>query len=459
MTPMTTRFTIAAAAALLMTFADTAAAVDLGESKPIRLIASVTVAEDVIRLGDLFGPEVARADKAVAQAPLPGQRVVLSSDWLAKQARSNGVDWQPAGPFDRAMVFRPGQTIQGADILAAVRAELQSHGMPENFGVKPYATINPVTVALNADKKIVVREAIYDAATNAFSAVAEIAPGDASAVYLPVRGTALPVVNVPALKQGLARNTVINAEMIEQIDVPEADIAVDTVMDANSLIGKAPRGYLKSGRAIRQAEIFHLTLTEIPVLRGELRRGGEIKASDIIWVAVNADDVPSDVVTDETHLIGKTPKRFLASRTAIRRSDVQTVDIVEVPVAARDIRRGTTLSAEDLNWVQMSEQDIIGEVVRDEKSLIGQIANAGVRAGQTFRAVSVVQPVAVAKGKSVTLIYHTRVMNLTAKGKALEDGAVGRVIRVVNAKSNQTVFAEVIDTDTVRVTEQQTAMN
>jgi|GEM_PF-3092403 len=456
---MTTRFTIAAVAALLLTFANTAAAVDLGEPKPVRLNPSVNVTDEVIRLGDLFGPDAPRAEKAVAQAPLPGQRIVLPSDWLAKLAQTHGIDWRPTGPYDRAMVFRPGQTIQSADILSAVRAALHAHGMPANFGVKPYASMTPVTVAQSADKQIVVREAFYDAVTSSFSAVAEIAAGDPSAVFLPVRGTAMPVVNVPTLKQGLARNTVITPEMIEYVDLPEADIAADTVMDVSALIGKAPRGYLKSGHAVRQAEIFHLTLTDIPVLRGELRRGGEISAADIIWVAVNADDVPSDVVTDETQLIGKSAKRYLAARAAIRRGDVQVVNIVEVPVAARDIRRGTTLGPDDVSWVEMSEQDIIGDVVREEKNLIGLIANAGVRAGQPFRSVGVVRPVVAAKSKAVTLIYNTPVMSLTAKGKMLEDGAVGQTIRVLNTKSSHIVFAEVLDSNTVRVTDQQTAMN
>jgi flagella basal body P-ring formation protein FlgA len=374
---------------LSLSFAGSAAAVTLGDPVPVRLNPSVTVTEDVVRLGDVFGGDVMKADKVIAQSPAPGQRVVLTADWLATLARNNGVDWRPAGPYDRALVFRPGQTIQSAEIIAAIRAALTAHGMPQNFGLKPFAAIGTATISLNANKSIVVREAIYDAATSSFSAVAEIAAGDPSAIFVPVHGAAMAVVNIPTVKQGLSRNTVMTADMINLIDVPEMEIAADTIMDINALIGKAPRGYLKSGQPIHQSEIYRLTLTQIPVLRAEMRRGAEISKSDISWTAVNADDIPKDAVTSEEQLVGKTPKRFLPARAAIRRSDVQDLNLIDVPTASRDIRRGEIINANDLTWVTMSANDIVGEIVRSEKDLVGLIATNTVRSGQAFKTLSV----------------------------------------------------------------------
>ncbi|MBL8629419.1 MAG: flagella basal body P-ring formation protein FlgA, partial [Rhodospirillaceae bacterium] len=45
------------------------------------------------------------------------------------------------------------------------------------------------------------------------------------------------------------------------------------------------------------------------------------------------------------------------------------------------------------------------------------------------------------------------------KARVQEDGAIGQVVRVTNVKSNTNLFAEVIDANTVRVTEQQAAAN
>ncbi len=450
---------IAVTTMLSLSFAGVAAAATLGDPVPVRLNSSVTVTEDVVRLGDVFGGDVMKGDKVIAQSPAPGQRIVLAADWLATLARNNGIDWRPTGPYDRALVFRPGQTIQSAEIIAAIRTALTANGMPQNYSLKPFAAIGTATIGLNANKSIVVREAIYDAATKSFSAVAEIAAGDPSAIFVPVRGSAMAVVNIPTVKQGLSRNTVMTADMINMIDVPETEIAADTVMDINALIGKAPRGYLKSGQPIRQSDIYHLTLTQIPVLRAEMRRGVEISASDISWTAMNADDIPKDAVTSETQLVGKTPKRFLPARTAIRRTDLQDLNLIDVPTASRDIRRGETIDAHDLTWVTLSENDIVGEIVRNEKDLVGLIATNTVRSGQTFRTLSVSRPVVVAKGKTITLIFNTKAMSLTSKGRVLEDGAVGQVIRITNTKSSHTILAEVLDAQTARVTEQQSAMN
>jgi hypothetical protein len=136
-----------------------AAAATLGESAPIRLNASVTVTEEVVRLSDVFSGDLTHADKVVTQAPSPGQRMVLAADWLATLAQNNGIDWRPSGPYDRALIFRPGQTIQSAEVIAAVRVELIANGMPKNFGLKPFTTLGAITIGLHANKSILVREA------------------------------------------------------------------------------------------------------------------------------------------------------------------------------------------------------------------------------------------------------------------------------------------------------------
>ena len=440
----------------------TAMAADLStmtDPLPIRLQNSITIAGDVVRLGDLFTGEIRQADKAVSAAPAPGQRTILPADWLAGIAKTNGVDWKPSGPYDRVIVLRAAKTIPAHDILTAIKAELIARGMPRNFGLKLFSPLDPVAIAVNAASGISVREAVFDPASGSFSAVAELAPGDAAAQFIPVRGSAKAVVAIPMLKQGLARNTVITEHMVDMVEIAEADVGADTVTNPDDLIGKAPRGYLKSGQAIRASEVHEYNLTNIPVLRADMRRGEEIVAGDVIWASINSSNLPDGVITDLDKLEGKGLKRSMPAGSPLRQGDIQTLVMVEVPVASRDIRRGIVIGAEDINWVRMSESNIAGEVLHLEQDLVGRIANANIRAGQTFRPISVMRPVAVLKGKLVNVIYNTRAMNLTAKGKVLEDGAVGQVIRVSNTKSNTHVLAEVLNAETVRVTEQQTAMN
>ena len=64
-----------------------------------------------------------------------------------------------------------------------------------------------------------------------------------------------------------------------------------------------------------------------------------------------------------------------------------------------------------------------------------------IAAGKPVKANDVQAPRIVARGEAVTLIYKAGALNLTARGKALEFGAKGDVIRVVNTQSNRSIDA------------------
>jgi flagella basal body P-ring formation protein FlgA len=166
---------------------------------------------------------------------------------------------------------------------------------------------------------------------------------------------------------------------------------------------------------------------------------------------MNARAVPADAVTEAAFLVGKSPRRNLAAGTPVRRADVVTVRQVEVPVMARDVARGAELSADDITWVTMNEGDVVGDVLTDEGAIVGLTARQMLRAGQPLRKYSLTKPIAVERNKMVTVMWTVQSINLTAQAKTMERGAVGDVIRVTNAKSNQTVLAEIIDSRTVRV--------
>jgi flagella basal body P-ring formation protein FlgA len=59
-------------------------------------------------------------------------------------------------------------------------------------------------------------------------------------------------------------------------------------------------------------------------------------------------------------------------------------------------------------------------------------------------------PILVRRGAIVTIRLETPNMSLTARGKALENGSAGDVIRVVNLQSNKTIQVEVTAENDVR---------
>ena len=454
-----TPFALAAAAVVLFAVtARPAAAADPNSlDDQLQLNTSITAAGPDIHLGDLFAGYLSRPEKVVAQAPRPGQRIVLSAEWLSKLAHTYGLNWQPTSGYDRAVIYQPGQVVAAPDIIAAVKSDLIAKGMPANYSISPSTPLPAITVAAGTPVSVGVREAYFDAQSKTFSAVAEVPPGTADAQFVSLHGAVHAVVVVPVLKDGTAKNTAITSTMLTMVELPEDQMRPDTITDVGMLVGKAPKGFVRAGVPIRESEISQMTLVEIPVLNTDIRRDGTIAESTIVYATFNTADLPSDVVTDSHQLVGRTPRRSLSAGAPLRRGDVQMVRQVQVPVAARDLNRGELLDAKDITWVTMNDSTVVANVLTDEADIIGRQTKHPIRAGQTLRGFDILRPVAVERGKLVTILWSTPLMNLTVQGLAQESGGVGDVIRIVNTKSKTSVMAEVVDTQTVRITAQQTA--
>jgi len=440
--------------AALLTLGPAAGATDLDDQ--LQLNTSITVTGSDVLLGDVFAGYLSRPEKVVAQAPRPGQRMVLTSEWLSKLAYTYGLGWQPTSSFDRAVVYQPGQTIAAQEILSVVKSDLIAKGMPANFTLAPTVQVPSVTVAADADvtTAVGVREAFFNAQNQTFSAVIEIPPGTPDAQFVSVRGTAYPVVTVPALKENASKNTLITEAMLTTLEVPESQIRPDTITDPSLLLGKAPKVYLKAGVPVRDTDVARMTLIDVPVLTANMSRDGKIAEHALTFATFNAADLPGDVVTDVDQLVGYSPRRLLTAGVPLRRGDVQLVREVQVPVAIRELARGETLQASDISWITMNDTDVISHALQDEDEIVGLMAKHTIRAGQTLRGYDVARPIAVTRGKLVTILWSTAMMNLTVQGKALEPGSVGDVIRVSNTKSKAPVMAEVVNETTVRITAQ-----
>lgn len=422
------------------------------------LKASVTVTGATVTLGDLFEGDIMRPEKAIAKAPEPGKRFVLGAKWLADVARTYGIDWRPTSTYDRATVFRPGQTISQSEILEHVRDSLIDFGLPSNYGLEVTTPLSNVTISTEVAAEVGVREAFFNDQTRVFSAVVEIPRGTPNAQFIPIRGIAFPTVSVPTVDRSVRKNTIITDSMIQWVDVSEDKIRHDTIMDARLLVGKSPRSYLRAGDAVRNNDVMQMSLVDIPVPTHDLREDTKISTAHIEWVTVNQSDLAKNVIINADRLIGMSPRRFLPAGAPIRTTDVHTVVPIDVPVALRDIRRGTVVSIKDFHWITMNEHDLNGDVIVDDIDIEGLMARRTIRSGQIFRNRDLRTQVVVARGQAVNIVLRTPFLQLSAKGKALENGGANEIIKVINTLSDKAVYATIVDGDTVRVESQQTAM-
>jgi flagella basal body P-ring formation protein FlgA len=110
-----------------------------------------------------------------------------------------------------------------------------------------------------------------------------------------------------------------------------------------------------------------------------------------------------------------------------------------VPVLARRIEAGSTISAADLDWVQMPEERVTADVITEADQLIGREARRDTGEGEILRAHDVIPQRLVVHGSLVTMKIETPYITVTAQGKAQQDGAEGDTVRVVNTQSNRIV--------------------
>jgi flagella basal body P-ring formation protein FlgA len=129
----------------------------------------------------------------------------------------------------------------------------------------------------------------------------------------------------------------------------------------------------------------------------------------------------------------------------------KALSMIEVPVLNRRVGRDEVIGQRDIAWVSRPVDAVTANHIRDARKLVGMSARRSIRPDRPVRETDVTAPVLVPRNSLVTLMLQTDQMRLTAQGRALQDGARGEMIRVVNTKSNTTVSGVVVADGTVTV--------
>jgi flagellar basal body P-ring formation protein FlgA len=129
----------------------------------------------------------------------------------------------------------------------------------------------------------------------------------------------------------------------------------------------------------------------------------------------------------------------------------RVVTELEVPVLARSLQRDEVISARDLAWQRITLSSATQQVLTRAEDIIGKAPRTAVRAGQLLRPADLIAPAIIKRGTLVTLLYQSGRLQLTAKGRALNDAAAGESVRVANASSARTVEGIALNDGTVQM--------
>ena len=288
-------------------------------SVPVALKPQVSVDSDLVRLGDLFHGEIAKADVPIARAPAPGEQIELQAQWLWSVARAYGIAWRPRSTLETVKLRRESFLLDAARLEGLLLDGFADQGL------------DPARLSVQLDNPRFTR-------------------------------------HLPASAAG-------------RLEVAQID--------------HDPR----SGR-----------------FAADLR--APVEGGRVLQVAVSG----------------------------------RLLEIVEVPVLNRRVAAGEVITARDIDWLPQQADRVAGNVVTEAEALIGSSPRRGLRAGQPVRISEVGEPVLVEKNQMVLLRVQTAAMQLTAQGRAMEDGARGETVRVLNPKSSAVVTGRVADAGLVMVT-------
>jgi flagella basal body P-ring formation protein FlgA len=126
-------------------------------------------------------------------------------------------------------------------------------------------------------------------------------------------------------------------------------------------------------------------------------------------------------------------------------------DTIELPVTTTRLAAGSVLRAEDVHMARVHTSMARGEMVSRITDAVGMQVKRQLVAGQPLAASELMRPSVVMKGASVLMLLDSPGIALTAQGQAMEAGAIGERIKVLNPISRAVVEADVIGTDRVRV--------
>jgi len=122
-----------------------------------------------------------------------------------------------------------------------------------------------------------------------------------------------------------------------------------------------------------------------------------------------------------------------------------------VPVLVRRMQPGEVIAASDLQWMPVRDRSVPANALADPDEMVGYTPRRALLPGTPIIAGDLKRPATVLKGAPVTLVLALPNMQLTARGRALEEGATGQTIRVANAQSRSVIEGVVLANGQVAV--------
>lgn len=198
------------------------------------------------------------------------------------------------------------------------------------------------------------------------------------------------------------------------------------------------------GDTITLSDLFDGTNSQTPIGRAAAAGGEAVLSASLVQAAAlraglewaNEKGLRRIIVASLGGSSAPAPASSRA-RTAIGRSK----HAQQTLIYARNIQAGDILTAADLVWSDdaIASSDSLG----DPDGAIGKAARHALRAGAAASARDLLSPRLVKRDEPVRVCFDSDGVTLTLDGKAMNDGALGESVRVMNPTSKLVIEAVV----------------
>ncbi len=126
--------------------------------------------------------------------------------------------------------------------------------------------------------------------------------------------------------------------------------------------------------------------------------------------------------------------------------------VVSMPVLKTTLKNGDIIGKADIDYVDVMQKDIQRDFILKEESLMGMTPRRMVMTGKPIRDMELENPQIVTRGAAITLVYKDGPMTLSARGKSMQGGAKGDLVRVINMNSNRSIEGIITAENEITVT-------
>lgn len=237
----------------------------LGPVSPL-LKRSVTVASDVVRIGDLIDNAGRAAHIPIFRAPDLGTAGTVPAEQVLQAARAHSVIGVDAAGVSEVLVTRASRVITTKDVEAHIARVIgEKLGLTGNSAIMARLDreLHPLHVESTATAPLQTARLTFDPRSGRFEAALEI-PGSTTARRLPLRfsGTARETVETAVLARPLARGEIVRHSDIVIEHRPKAEAGSDIAGDAARVVGLSLRRALRAGQLLRHADLMRPELVQ-----------------------------------------------------------------------------------------------------------------------------------------------------------------------------------------------------